>query len=161
MNSKHHIIDYVYLVVFILLSGLILFFANTSGEVSSNQSSMLVDFTTAFLNIFNINLDGQALANLHTFIRKAIGHFGLFMLDGIFGLLSGRAWLKYKETTIFIIVMSAGVFIASLSEVLQLLAPERGPSFADVLLDVFGYFIGVAFIYLILRLLKKNKKATG
>ena len=160
-QSKHSFWDYLYLSLFVIVSLTILFFAAQSGDNSSEQSGTLVNITAKILTLFRITLSEGQLAFLHNFIRKAIGHFLLFMVDGIFAWLSARAWLKLRLNMRFIVTMSAGIFIAALSEILQLFAPERGPALGDVFLDIFGFFIGILLIYLLLKIINhKNKKAS-
>ena len=55
----------------------------------------------------------------------------------------------------FLISFGLGIFIASLSEIFQLIVPGRGPSFSDVGIDDLGYFVGDLLVILILFLTKK------
>lgn len=163
-NFKPRVVDYVYLCLFALTSILILFFASLSGTVSSSQSSALLNMTESILKAFNIALTDVQLENLHVVIRKAIGHFGLFMVDGIFAWLTARHWIRARLNVRFSLTMGVGIFIAALSEFLQLFAVNRGPSFGDAVLDSLGFFVGILIVYLISipldnkRLSEENKK---
>jgi len=156
MNKKRSIFQYIYLGLFIFITALIFILASAPGDISSDQSSSLLNITIKILTFFRINLTNAQLSNLHVFIRKALGHFGIFLLDGIFGYLSVYYFTKFSPKTKFVSALGLGVFIAGLSEIIQMLAPERGPSFSDVLIDFAGFFVGVVFIILLLN--KLNKK---
>ena len=158
MKKKRHIIDYVFLTIFILNSGLILFFASNSGEVSSDQSSFLLQIVTTITNGLGLNLSQGEIDGIHQFIRKAIGHFGIFFVDGIFGYLTFSRFLSFERKYNLLLALGVGLFIASLSEIIQLFAPERGPSVLDVMLDFSGYLLGVLLVIIIINLLTKKAK---
>lgn len=159
--SQRRIRDYVYLSIFALINFLILFFASVSGEDSANQSGILLDATNGILKFLNINLNEIQLENIHAFIRKAVGHFGIFMVSGIFGWLSARAWLNTSLTVKFSLTMGIGILIGSLSEIIQIFASNRGPSFGDVVIDSLGFFVGIVIVYLITLPLDNRKNATS
>lgn len=135
---------------------MIVVFASFSGEVSSEQSSTLGQFIVSFLSRLNINLSATQLDSLQVFIRKAIGHFGLFFLNGIFATLSVHYWLALNSKAKTLVVFSIGVFLAGLSEFIQVFAPERGPSFGDVLIDVSGFVLGILFSLIMFNLIAKK-----
>lgn len=159
-KSAKGIMPYLSLTIFIILTIVIVVFASFSGEVSSEQSSTLGQFLVNFLSRLNINLSATQLDSLQVFIRKAIGHFGLFFLNGIFATLSGHYWLALNSKAKTLVVFSIGVFLAGLSEFIQVFAPERGPSFLDVLIDVTGFMVGIGLIVIILNFstVKQNQK---
>jgi len=160
MKKTRSPLAYVYLSLFIITSTAIIIFASLSGEVSSEQSSTLLNIVVKITTIFKINLSQTQLDGLHLFIRKAIGHFGIFLLDGAFALLSIHYWTGLKTRTKFVVALSTGIFIAGLSEVIQMLAPNRGPAIGDVIIDFFGFFVGTVIVYWLLNLTsqKQNKK---
>lgn len=158
MKKKHPIIDYVFLALFILISGLILFFASNSGEVSTDQSSFLLRIVTRITNGLGLNLTQGEIDGIHQFIRKAIGHFGIFFIDGVFGYLTFSRFLNFERKNNLLLTLGAGLFIASLSEIIQLFAPERGPSVLDVILDFSGYLFGVLLVIIIINLFNKNRQ---
>lgn len=147
---------YLSLTIFIILTIVIVVFASFSGEVSSEQTSTLGQFIVSFLSRLNINLSATQLDSLQVFIRKAIGHFGLFFLNGIFATLSGHYWLALNSKAKTLVVFSIGVFLAGLSEFIQVFAPERGPSFGDVLIDVSGFVLGILFSLIMFNLIAKK-----
>lgn len=155
-KSAKGIMPYLSLTIFIILTIVIVVFASFSGDVSSEQSSTLGQFLVNFLSRLNINLSATQLDSLQVFIRKAIGHFGLFFLNGIFATLSGHYWLALNSKAKTLVVFSIGVFLAGLSEFIQVFAPERGPSFGDVLIDVSGFVLGILFSLIMFNLIAKK-----
>ena len=99
-----------------------------------------------------------------TFIRKAFGHFGLFVCSGLltspalYFLLKPYKWAKYS----YIITISSlfGFSMGALTETIQLNVPGRSGEFTDVMIDFSGYLLGAAIIVLILFLVirHQNKK---
>ena len=57
--------------------------------------------------------------------------------------------------------LAFGLFMGSLTEIIQLNVPGRSGQFTDVLIDFSGYLLGFLIILLILFLIirKQNKKA--
>lgn len=155
-KSAKGIMPYLSLTIFIILTIVIVVFASFSGDVSGEQSSTLGQFIVSFLSRLNINLSATQLDSLQVFIRKAIGHFGLFFLNGIFATLSGHYWLALNSKAKTLVVFSIGVFLAGLSEFIQVFAPERGPSFGDVLIDVSGFVLGILFSLIMFNLIAKK-----
>lgn len=106
-------------------------------------------------------------AEFATFIRKAFGHFGLFMISGLLSslafyfALSPNKWAK--QFIIAPIGLAFGLFMGALTEVIQLNVPGRSGEFKDVLIDYSGYLLGALIIGLILFLVirNKNKKSSN
>ena len=100
-----------------------------------------------------------------TFIRKAFGHFGLFVISGLLSSLAIYLSLNpWKWSKYWMLVTSSfifGLFMGSLTEIIQLNVPGRSGQFTDVLIDFSGYLLGFLVILLILFLIirKQNKKA--
>jgi len=96
-----------------------------------------------------------------TFIRKAVGHFGLFMAIGICAVISLLMYngfgIKNKYIPlIFIIVF--GPYIAFTTEYIQEIDPTRTCSVKDMLIDSWGFFTGVIVMIIIMFLFKHKKK---
>lgn len=159
-KRKTIVFHYLLLIGFIFINGLILFLASNSGEVSGNQSSFLLSLITNITRGLGINFSVAELDNLHMLIRKMIGHFGIFLLDGVLGILTIKSWLKVNALPQLWITLGIGLGVASLSEIIQLFAPERGPSVYDVFLDFSGYILGVLVVLVIINLLNKKPKPT-
>lgn len=93
-------------------------------------------------------------------IRKSIGHFLLFFVNGIFTFLFLYNLLKdnkkYKNIHILLIVLSIGLFIAILSECIQFAIPKRSPQGWDILIDFTGYAIASILLSIIKQINLKN-----
>lgn len=71
-------------------------------------------------------------------VRKGLGHFAAFLITGIFAALTFMFFIKRKTIAAPVTLLS-GFLLAGLTELLQMIPPDRGPSFADVLLDFEGF----------------------
>lgn len=92
-------------------------------------------------------------------VRKGIGHFGAFLFMGIFAVLTYLLFIKNKLLASIITFLS-GFGIAGLTEFFQMLTPNRGPSFDDVLLDFQGFcfsVIPILIVFAIVVIIKKVK----
>lgn len=102
-------------------------------------------------------------ADFHGFVRKAAGHFFLFLVTALVGTLFFYTYIdnnKYLWVTI-LSSLGIGVFTASVSEFIQYFIPSRGGTISDVGIDSLGYLIGTALMIggiLIVNLIKKKKK---
>ena len=106
--------------------------------------------------------------SFHTYVRKIVGHFSLFLALAIFSAVVYHRlaeMLKPSKKTLLGTGLSlgAGFLTAGISELLQsgFFALNRGPSIADALLDFLGFIIGTAIyliIYIIYRKVKSKKR---
>ena len=102
-----------------------------------------------------------------SFIRKAIGHFGLFVVSGLltplalYLSLSPFSWAKHYINVMF--SLAVGLFMGILTESIQLSVPGRSGEIKDVLIDFSGYLLGTLIIGLILFLVirKLRKKVSA
>ena len=96
------------------------------------------------------------------FIRKAIGHFTLFGLNGVitfFYFYFLNMERKFKRSWLYLVLTaSVGILIASITEIIQLSIPGRAGDVIDVLLDVAGFIVAASICYLIIYLINKNRK---
>lgn len=96
--------------------------------------------------------------NFYYFIRKSIGHFGAFLVLGVFAAMSYL--IIFKKTLsgkllAFLTCAVAGFAVAGITEILQLpyFTYGRYCSFSDVLLDFVGYCTSSVPMYIIIILL--------
>ena len=102
-----------------------------------------------------------------SFIRKAFGHFGLFVVSGLltplalYLSLSPFSWAKHYINVMF--SLAVGLFMGILTESIQLTVPGRSGEIKDVLIDFSGYLLGTLIIGLILFLVirKLRKKVSA
>ena len=110
-------------------------------------------------------INGDNYSDFHQFIRKATGHFLLFFVTSIFGLIFFFTYIDdIKKIWIGLsISLCLGLLIAGLSELIQHFIPSRAFAFKDIGIDFLGYLIGslltLGVIYLIrvIRSKKNNK----
>lgn len=99
-----------------------------------------------------------------SFVRKSLGHFLLFMASSFFTSLFFIYLfkeLKPKNDYFFSLpTLGGGIFIASLSEIIQYFVPGRTGSFMDVLVDLLGFIIviGIFVLSILIRKIIKNRK---
>lgn len=134
--------------------------------VSNSNPSLQADVTFT-VTPANVTPDNTSFI---VWVRKNIGHLGLFMCFGVFGILFWRSffggdfrkqWWKYLASA-----LGAGFLLACLSEAIQAIpALERGSSWVDVGIDTAGSSIGAAITFLVfaviflVQLIKKKKEA--
>lgn len=153
-------LKYVFLVIYLSLTIFIFVRASASGEQSSKESDQVTDIVVGAIDQLNPSdesiVDIYGIDKVKNFIRKGIGHFGLFLVLGAFGVPTFILFIK-KHYLAIILELISGFTIAGISEIIQIFADNRGPSFKDVLLDFSGYLtssllIGVViFIIYIIR----------
>ena len=105
------------------------------------------------------NTDIKNLPNFFLFIRKLVGHFGLFLVFGFFATFTAILWFKKDKFLLLLIInFVQGFIFASLSEFIQLFTGGRFGSIKDVLIDYSGFLIPVLIIstIFIIRLKKES-----
>ena len=109
-----------------------------------------------------INEDNEG--DFHHLVRKFIGHFSLFLVNGVLASLFFMFYFEKNDKKNLLSVGASSLSIILLSiitELLQFLSPGRGPAVEDVLLDIFGGVVGilvVIIIFMIIQLFKKKKE---
>ncbi len=129
---------------------------------SSHESGFIVDLLSNILNgIKPGTINEENYSEFSSVIRKLVGHFGLFLISGIFTTLSIK-FIYYdltKKCWIFLIISaSSGLFLAILTEIIQLFVPGRSGEFKDVMIDFGGYIIPLIIISAIIFF--KGKKTS-
>lgn len=138
---------YIFLIISILWTLVILSFSTQSGETSGSIS---YNITFYIYNLFHSFLPNLEIDTLHLIIRKC-AHIGEYAVLGIWYGITGY---HFKIKGYYIIIL--GLVISLIDEGIQLLSIERGPSLIDALLfDFPGYLIG---LFIIILLHKKNTK---
>lgn len=161
-NNATLIFAIVFTVLAVAINAYIIYHSCLNGSQSGAASKGVVDLIESVINfikpgtINDTNYD--AFSN---FIRKAIGHFGLFVISGIFTSLSLHYWLKdlkwYRFYYGIAISFTLGFLLASLTEIIQLNVPNRSGEFTDVLIDSSGYLLGLGIVTLILFLIIRHQ----
>lgn len=119
---------------------------------------------TAAVSITSV--DGETFDNINYWTRKIIGHFSLFMVTGVFGMLfSYDVFFKKKKLQLLyvsLVNLVYGFSLAGISELCQMTAKGRGPSMKDVGIDTAGYALAIVVLVIIILIIKykqsKKKK---
>ena len=94
-------------------------------------------------------------------VRKSIGHFGAFLVLGIFSSLTYLLYFNSKKWKITLpINYLQGIGLAFFTEFIQLFVPGRVGSLTDVLIDSTGFIISstiIIIIFIIITFKKKQK----
>ena len=166
VSKKYLIWTIIVCVLALAVNVFIIIHSCLNASQSSSASNSVTDFIARIINsikpgtITDANYD-----SFSGFIRKAIGHFGLFMVSGLLSTLAFYLvlnlfkWAKYYLQIIIALVF--GLMIAIVTEIIQLNVPGRSGEFTDVLIDYGGYVLGFSIIFFILFLVIrfKNKKS--
>ena len=130
---------------------------------SSQASQVVVDVSEDAINTISPGTITEANhETFASFIRKAFGHFGLFVISGllsplaIYLVINPLKWSKHYLNVI--IGLSFGLMIAAITEIIQLNVPGRSGEFTDVLIDFSGYLVGALIVGLILFLILRRQK---
>lgn len=166
-NRTDLILAIVFTVLALAINVYIVYHSCLNGSQSGAASKGVVDFIADIINSVKGNTINESNYNAFSnFIRKAVGHFGLFVISGLFSSLSIHYWLEdlkwYRFYFGIIISFAFGFLLASITEIIQLNVPNRSGEFTDVLIDSSGYLLGLGIIVLILFLVirhntKKNQ----
>ena len=117
----------------------------TANSVANPEVVAQIVLTIIPLEVIN---DDNVVA-FGAYLRKAVGHFTLFFINGILGGLTFYYFLTRKSLLIRLtLALIPGVFFAGLSEFIQLFVPDRGATLFDVMIDSLGYLFAVLIIYL-------------
>ena len=136
--------------------------------LSDKTGRYTITATHKTIDDFTISKTIEVKYSFHTYVRKLVGHFSLFLVLAIFSAVVYyrlASILKPSKKTLLGtgLSLSAGFITASISELLQsgIFVSNRGPSVGDALLDFLGFIIGTAIyliIYIIYRKVKSKKR---
>ena len=111
--------------------------------------------------IFPHTINEENIGWFTNFIRKGIGHYGAFLVDGVFISLTLYFYCLIKEKTFYflqlVIVLPIGALLAILTESIQLIVPNRSGEVLDMLIDFSGYLTGFLVLIFIYYLIDKKK----
>ena len=163
ISKKYLVFTIIICVLAVAINAYIIMHSCLDAAESSKASAGVVEVSE---EVVNTVAPGTVTPENHdsfaTFIRKAFGHFGLFVISGLFTSLSAyltispTKWSKHYLNVI--IGLSVGLIIASITEIIQLSVPGRSGETRDVLIDFSGYLLGTLIIGFILFFYFKNKR---
>ena len=165
VSKKYLIWTIIVCVLAIAINAYIIMHSCLNATQSTEASSGVVEVTE---EVVNTVAPGTVTAENHesfvTFVRKAFGHFGLFSISGLLSSLAIYLAVKpakwSKNYLLIIISLAFGLFMGSLTELIQTNVEGRSGEFTDVLIDFSGYLLGFLIILLVVFLFIKhqNKK---
>ena len=164
-NKRYFIATIIITFLAVVVNAFIIMQSCLNGYRSTLSSSLVVNTMKSVIN--GISPDAINDGNIDTFthvIRKLVGHFGLFVFSGLFTSPAIYLWIRpqewYKHYHYFYMTLGFGLFLASLTEIIQLFVPNRSGQFSDVLIDFSGFLLGFLIILLVLFLVYRhqNKK---
>lgn len=107
--------------------------------------------------------------SIASFLRKAAGHFALFLVSAVIGLIFFNLFFADPKKDWLGLSLGTGVgfLLAAFSELIQYLGNlwfsfGRSGNWADIGIDTLGYAIGAFLcwgVILLIRLIAKKKKA--
>ena len=115
---------------------------------------------SSYINIDVYRQNQMPFKDMAYKLRKLVGHFGLFAATATSGLVF--IFLQFKgyklKSFVMVIYTALGVFIAFLSEWVQALAPGRGCTIEDALLNSFGFLVVTLSVLALLIILLTFEK---
>ena len=168
LSKKYLFFMILSIILALAINGYIIMHSCLNATESSKASAGVTDLIKNFINFFKHDaINDSNYGSFSTFIRKAFGHFGLFAVSGlltslaIYLSLSPYSWCKPYMNVMFSLVF--GLFMGLLTEIIQLGVPGRSGEITDVLIDFSGYLVGTfimgLILFLVIRKLRKNKRA--
>lgn len=149
------------LIIYFGLCALIVYLSCANEVTSTAQSNIITEIIAESLTYINVTIDPTSSEVKHL-VRKLIGHFGLFLVTGVFGIFSIILLRRNRmiKTFSFIALYIFGAFIAIITEVIQMVSEGRGPSANDSMINLSGYSIPfvIYLIYMIYIHYKEKKE---
>lgn len=109
----------------------------------SEEVIVEIDLTVKPQNLIN------NLSDFFYKVRKGIGHFGAFLVLGIFSTFTWILFISRKKLPFSIMISTVlGFVIAASTEIIQYFVPGRYGTLSDVLLDFSGFMISTLIISL-------------
>ena len=163
MSKKYLILTIIICVLATAINAYIIMHSCLDAIRSTEASNSVVEVAEETINTISPGTITEANhESFASFIRKAFGHFGLFVISGllsplaIYLVINPFKWSKHYLNVI--IGLSFGLMIAAITEIIQLNVPGRNGEFTDVLIDFSGYLVGALIVGLILFLILRRQK---
>ena len=167
-SKLYWFITIIVIILAIAINGYIIMHSCLDAAESTKASQGVVEVAEDVVNTVRPEtITPENHDSFASFIRKAFGHFGLFVVSGLltplalYLSLSPFSWAKHYINVMFSLVV--GLFMGILTESIQLSVPGRSGEIKDVLIDFSGYLLGTLIIGLILFLVirKLRKKVSA
>ena len=158
---------YIWLIRSVLIAllfvwiGMLHFFSAQPADVSSSLSEgicyRIAQYTVADFEQASPEEQAEIVGKFQTPVRKA-AHFCEYALGGFLALLFLNTFALLPRFT-WLLGGGFGLINAILDELHQSFVAGRGPGVGDVLLDLAGFLVGMAFVW-ITRLWWRNRRRT-
>ena len=163
VSKKYLVWTIIFCVLAIAINAYIIMHSCLDAVKSTQASNGVVEVAEETINTISPGTITEANHDsFASFIRKAFGHFGLFVISGllsplaIYLVINPFKWSKHYLNVI--IGLSFGLMVAAITEIIQLNVPGRSGEFTDVLIDFSGYLVGALIVGLILFLILRRQK---
>ena len=157
----------ILLALVIIFDAVLIYEAANPGEMSSGKSTAIGTAVAEAINNIAISFGEEhpPITDMNSFLaffRKLVGHYGAFLLLGIpssFFFLVGfnNKSLKWSIPLNFV----HGLFMAALTEFIQLFTPGRFGAWSDIGIDFAGYCtssIIISIVFVIIYLTRGRQK---
>lgn len=129
------------------------------GEVTINAVAVANNEVVASKKITITYLSEGRVDDIHAFIRKAIGHFLLYFVNGIFAMLTIYYLFNFNmKVYAFISGTTFGLLMSGLTEFIQYFIPGRAGLFSDVAINFLGFMSAVGLFFLVHFIYEKHLK---
>ena len=130
--------------------------ASESVSVSTGVTAKLARFFTPGFDEMSPLAQAEVIEAFHHFVRK-MAHFTEYAVLGVLAVNALRTY-KTKKALRFLLPAAICVVYAVTDEVHQYFVPNRSAQISDVLLDILGGIVGIAFMLGFIWLVKRFKK---
>jgi uncharacterized protein YjdB len=132
------------------------------GTVTITASSVMDETVSSSITIKVLKastLNDEQEQDLRAFVRKGLGHYSLFLANGLLGYLTFYYFLKGKKRHYRYLLASLGLGIplALGMEALQLFANGRSPLLTDAIINFLGYLTANLILFIVFVSIRVNK----
>ena len=162
-NKKHIILTLIFTVLALAINTFIIVHACLDADASSQSSNNVAEVVEYVVETVSPGTITEANHDAFVnFIRKAFGHFGLFLISGVLTPIAINYWTltyrKYRDQILIGISVGFGLFLAMLTEIIQTRVPGRSGEFLDVIIDLSGFVLGFVIVFVIIFSINRKKK---
>lgn len=160
-KKKRNILLYIFLSLSILMNAFLVFQAALPPDSSLSWSSVALNVAKTILPTTEA-ADGTIMIgdnNASDLVRKLVGHFSFYLIDGVFVSLYSYYQFYYSNNKkwTYIIAATVGLFFSVLTELVQMLVPGRSGDVIDMLINLAGFVLGSGIVFMILFLIGRHK----
>ena len=118
------------------------------GTVNVSVTSVANPELKEMVRVTITSLSEEQVDDMHAFLRKAFGHFSLYLINAIFSMLAIWYFFNITENKLAAIFGSGfGVFMAFFTEFIQTFIPARAGLIQDGIINFSGFLLGIIIFY--------------